>query len=430
MQRKLMQKLIRWKDEPDRMPLLIYGARQVGKTWLLDTFGKQNFEDTIYVNFETDSRLSTSFAENLNPRYLLNILETYYNKRIYPQRTLIIFDEIQACERALTSLKYFCEQAPEYTIVAAGSLLGVAVNREKYSFPVGKIEMLTLYPLDFEEFLWASGLERLATEIRTAYDTDTPLPEALHYKALEHYKYYLILGGMPHAVKAYLKELRLIDAINVQSVIQNSYIADMSKYASPSEATKVMACFNSIPSQLAKENHKFQYKVVQTGGSATIFGASIDWLTAAGVVMKCHKIEHGIMPPAVYQNLSCFKLYMEDIGLLTLKSRISPHSILSDIEGNLFVGSIAENYVAQTLKTNGYDLYYWESKNQAEVDFVIQRDEQIIPIEVKSGIHTRSRSLSVYVSKYKPAFSIRLSAKNFGVKNNIKSVPLYAAFCL
>ncbi|MDD2402816.1 MAG: AAA family ATPase [Clostridia bacterium] len=430
MQRKLMQKLIRWKDEPDRMPLLIYGARQVGKTWLLDTFGKQNFEDTIYVNFETDSRLSTSFAENLNPRFLLNILETYYNKRIYPQRTLIIFDEIQACERALTSLKYFCEQAPEYTIVAAGSLLGVAVNREKYSFPVGKIEMLTLYPLDFEEFLWASGLERLATEIRTAYDTDTPLPEALHYKALEQYKYYLILGGMPHAVNAYLKELRLIDAINVQSVIQNSYIADMSKYASPSEATKVMACFNSIPSQLAKENHKFQYKVVQTGGSATIFGASIDWLTAAGVVMKCHKIEHGIMPPAVYQNLSCFKLYMGDIGLLTLKSRISPHSILSDIEGNLFVGSIAENYVAQTLKTNGYDLYYWESKNQAEVDFVIQRDEQIIPIEVKSGIHTRSRSLSVYVSKYKPAFSIRLSAKNFGVKNNIKSVPLYAAFCL
>ncbi|MCL4386346.1 MAG: AAA family ATPase [Actinobacteria bacterium] len=430
MQRKLMLKLIEWKKKADHMPLIVYGARQVGKTWLLDTFGKENFEDAVYVNFETDSKIAYSFAENINPQFLLNALETYYRKRIYPERTLIIFDEIQACEKALTSLKYFCEQAPEYMIIAAGSLLGVAVNREKYSFPVGKVEMLTLYPLDFEEFLWANGFEKLAAEIRTSYDTNTPLPEALHSLALEQYKNYLIIGGMPGAVNAYLKERRLMDAINIQNIIQNSYIADMSKYATPGETTRIMACFNSIPAQLAKDNRKFQYKVVQAGGSATMFGTSIDWLTAAGVVMKCHKIEHGMMPPAVYQDLSSFKLYMGDVGLLTLKSRISPYSILSDINETLFVGSIAENYVAQALKTNGYALYYWESKNRAEVDFVVQQDMDIIPIEVKSGTHTRSRSLTVYISRYKPSFAIRLSAKNFGFDNGIKSVPLYAAFCL
>lgn len=430
MKRKLMQKLTEWKYKPDRMPLLIYGARQVGKTWLLDTFGKENFEDTVYVNFETDGKIAASFAEDINPSFLLNTLETYFQKRIYPYRTLIIFDEIQASERALTSLKYFCEQSPEYAVVAAGSLLGVALNREKYSFPVGKVEMLTLYPLDFEEFLWAGGFVKLAEEIRLSYKIDKPLTQALHSIALEQYKHYLIVGGMPGVIKGYLNQRRLMDAVNIQNNIQNSYIADMAKYATASETTKIMSCFNSIPSQLAKENHKFQYKVIQSGGSATMFGASIDWLTAAGVVMKCHKIEHGMMPPSVYQSLSSFKLYMGDVGLLTLKSRISPHSILSDIDENLFVGSIAENYVAQALITNGYDLYYWESKNQAEVDFVIQRDTQIIPIEVKSGTRTRSRSLSVYVEKYKPDFSIRLSAKNFGIGNNIKSVPLYAAFCL
>lgn len=430
MQRKLMKKLKEWKNKHDRMPLLVYGARQVGKTWLLDTFGKECFDDIVYVNFETDGKIAASFEEDLNAGYLLNMLETYYSKRIYPNRTLIILDEIQASERALTSLKYFCEQAPGYAVVAAGSLLGVAVNREKYSFPVGKVEMLSLYPLDFEEFLLAGGYEKLIENIQISYDTGKPLPEALHRMALEEYKHYLIVGGMPGAVEAYLKERRLMDAINVQSIIQNSYIADMSKYANVSETTKIMACYNSIPSQLAKENHKFQYKVVQSGGSATMFGASIDWLTAAGVVMKCHKIEHGIMPPAAYESLSGFKLYMGDVGLLTLKSRISPHNILSDIDENIFVGSIAENYVAQALRTNGYDLYYWESKSQAEVDFVIQRDTQIIPVEVKSGIHTRSRSLSVYMDKYKPEISIRLSSKNFGISNGIKSVPLYAAFCL
>jgi predicted AAA+ superfamily ATPase len=412
------------------MPLLIYGARQVGKTFLIDRFGRDHFENVVYVNFETNISLSEIFSGDIEPSRLLNILDVYFQTRIVPEKTLIIFDEIQSCERALTSLKYFCEKAPEYHVVAAGSLLGVSVNRSQFSFPVGKVELQTLYPLDFEEFLAALDESPLISEIRQSFEKSTPLPDPLHTRAMEHYRTFLAIGGMPGVVNAYLAERRVMDALSSQHLILNSYIADMAKYATPAETTRIAACFDSIPAQLAKENKKFQYKVVRKGGSATLFGAAIDWLSAAGIVVKCDKIEHGFVPAEAYRDLSAFKLYMSDAGLLTAKSGIIPMSILSDRQDNTFAGAIAENFIAQNLLAAGYRLYYWASAGQAEVDFILPTPEGLIPVEVKSGQHTRSRSLSIYREKYRPAYCIRMSSKHFGYENGIRSVPMYAVFCL
>ena len=430
MKRKIMDKLINWKNKgKDRMPLIINGARQVGKTYILREFGEQFYKNVIYVNFETNLAVSSYFENDISPERIVKYLESSYGEAIIPEQTLIIFDEIQSCERALTSLKYFCEDAPEYHVVAAGSLLGVAINREKYSYPVGKVDTITLFPLDFEEFLWALEKEMLCRMITKSFTTNEALPDDLHISALELYKFYLIIGGMPAPIKKYKETGKMIEIADIQNKILNDYIADMSKYSSNTESVKIRAVYNSIPSQLAKENKKFQYKVVGKGGNAMIFGAAIDWLCFAGVVMKCQKIEQGMMPIAVYADLSSFKLYMGDVGLLTMKSGLAYQTILSSLEvDNTFLGSIAENYVAQALASKGYNLFYWESKSIAEVDFILQKEEQIIPIEVKAGTHTRSKSLSVFTEKYKVAYSIRISAKNFGFKNNIKSVPLYAVF--
>jgi len=306
----------------------------------------------------------------------------------------------------------------------------VAIHREKYSFPVGKVDTITMQPFTFEEFLWAAGEELLANEIRKHFETLEPMPEALHNKATEYYRYYLIVGGMPAAVKEFVSTNRLIGVQDIQSKILNDYLADMSKYASNSESVKIRACYQSIPAQLAKENKKFQYKVVQKGGSATIFGASIEWLNYAGVVMKCQKIEQAFEPVAVYADLSSFKLYMADTGLLVTRSGMSLQTILS-AEPNLFMGAVCENYVAQALVANGHSLYYWTSEHIAELDFVIQKENQIIGIEVKRAQHVKSKSLSEFIKKYKPAYSIRFSEKNFGTADkDVKVVPLYAAFCL
>ena len=418
MKRKLEEQLIAWKQKTaDRLPLIVNGARQVGKTYILRRFGEKQFNNVVYINLETNLTVASYFDENIQPERLLRYLEASTGERIISGETLIIFDEIQSCERALTSLKYFCEETPEFHIAAAGSLLGVAINRQHYSFPVGKVETITLYPLDFEEYLWARGKELLSEEIRAAYD------------AMELYREYLIIGGMPACINVFLKSGSFLDVPLVQNEILDNYIADMAKYASNTDSVKIRACYNSIPAQLAKDNKKFQYKVVQKGGSATLFGASIEWLNLAGVVLKCQRINQAFEPIAVYADLSAFKLYMGDVGLLTMKSGISQQTVLSG-EGNTFVGALTENYVAQQLAAKGYDLYYWESSSTAELDFVLQKGNQIIGIEVKKGEHVRSRSLSVFVSNYKPAYSIRLSLKNFGEKDGLKSVPLYAIFCI
>lgn len=430
MKRTLMASLIAWKNKSERMPLILYGARQVGKTWLIKEFGAKHFSDTLYINFEIDTALAKDFEADLQPERLINLLEAYAGRTIVADTTLIVFDEIQACPRALASLKYFRENAPEYRIIAAGSALGVSIKNRSSSFPAGNVELLTLNPLDFEEFLEALGEDILVTAIREGFDTNRPLPEALHGKALDLYRIYLVVGGMPAAINAYLREKKVMDSSLVQQAILSAYTADMTKYALPAETSKVIACYDSIPAQLAKENRKFQYKVVKKGGSATLFGASIDWLSASSLVEKCERIEGAFIPLSAYRDLSAFKLYMNDVGLLTNKSGIPTSMMLSEHAGFTFLGAMAENYVAQTLRAKGYPLYYWESGSQAEVDFILQKGEVLIPIEVKSGEHAKSRSLSVYRERYKPELSIRLSTRQFGLQNGLKSLPLYAVFCL
>jgi predicted AAA+ superfamily ATPase len=432
MKRKITESLLRWKSKPsDRMPLLVYGARQVGKTHIIREFGERHYKNVAYFNFETNQTVASYFSDNIEPKHILRFLETESKERIIPGETVIIFDEIQSCPRALTSLKYFNEQTPEHHIIGAGSLLGVAINREKYSFPVGNVDSVTLFPLDFEEYLWALGEEMLCAEIKRAFADNEALPAALHEKSLDYYRQYLITGGMPRAVLEFVETGSLLTVPDVQNKIINDYIADMAKYATNTQSVKIRAAYNSIPIQLAKENKKFQYKLAQRGGTATIFGEAIEWLDFAGVVLKCQRIEQGMMPIAVYSDLASFKLYMSDIGLLTMKSGISQGTVLSagEIE-NTFLGAVTENYVAQALRNNHYGLYYWTNEGTAELDFVLQKGDNIIAVEVKTSTRTKSRSLNMFVTKYKPAYSIRISAKNFGFENNIKSVPLYAVFCI
>lgn len=431
MKRKISIALNEWMNKQDRMPLIVNGARQVGKTYILEEFGREHFENTVYLNMEIESALVRFLDTELSPAKILQFVEVLKNQRITAGKTLIFFDEIQACEKALTALKYFYEQAPEYHVVAAGSLLGVAVNRKKYSYPVGKVDEMTLYPLDFEEFLWAAGKEELAIKIREHYASNEAMPQAWHEMALELYDRYFIVGGMPAAVVEYMASGSFIAVQQIQNNIFNQYVADMAKYADSATSVKIRACYNSIPAQLAKENTKFQYKVVQRGGSSTIFGEAIEWLVFAGIALKCQRLEHGFIPINAYADLSDFKLYMADIGLLTLRSGMPLQTILSSVEeDNTYMGAMTENYVAQALTSSGHKAYYWQSDGKAEVDFVLQMDARVVPVEVKKGRRNRSKSLGVFSDKYGSEYSIRLSKKNFGFENGIKSVPLYAAFCI
>jgi predicted AAA+ superfamily ATPase len=353
------------------------------------------------------------------------------NERILPEKTLLFLDEIQVNERALTSLKYFCEDAPEYHVIAAGSLLGVAINREKYSFPVGKVNELCMYPFDFEEFLWAMDREIFAAEINKHFVENKAMSEASHKLGLDLFYQYCIIGGMPAVIDNFLKYKSFLTIQDTQSKILNEYIADMSKYASPATSIKVRACYDSIPVQLSKENRKFQYKLAMKGGTANIFEESIYWLLSAGIVLKCNKVEHGVIPLKGQIDFSDFKLYMSDIGMLTMHSAFPYQMILNSIEvDNGFLGGLAENFVAQDFAAKKIPLYYWKSGDTAEVDFIVQDGIHIVPIEVKKGKRNRAISLSNFVKQYKCPYSIRISQKNFGFENNIKSVPFYALFNL
>ena len=430
MKREIINDLIKWKNDKNRKPLIVHGARQVGKTYIIKEFGKEYFDNLIYVNFETNKELCNEINDNIDAKYIINKLELFYGEKIIPSETLIFFDEIQSNERALTSLKYFYENAPEYHIIAAGSLLGVAINRENYSFPVGKVQMINMYPLSFKEFLVSLGRESLIGEIKTHYNNNEKIDNEIHELCLELYRTYLIVGGMPEVVDTYLKEGKIISTIDVQSVILDSYERDMTKYANSSESNRIISAFDSIPVQLAKDNQKFQYKIISKGGSSSIFGSSILWLKNSGIVNQVFKVTPQI-PLEMYKDLSSFKLYMSDVGLFVNKAKYPLYHIDLKVQPTMIsMGPLTENYVANELKINGYELYYWESNGIAELDFLIQKDTDIIPIEVKSNIHTKSRSLDLYKKEYNPKYSIRISEKNFGFENNIKSVPLYSVFCI
>lgn len=431
MYRKIMGYLETWKEEKHRKPLVLQGARQVGKTYSILEFGRTHYENVAYFNFETNPKLNETFAEDISPEYLIPILSHIAGQTIVREKTLVVFDEIQLCERALTSLKYFCEDAPEYHIIVAGSLLGIAVNRDNFSFPVGKVDMKTLYPMDVEEFMLALGEDALVAQIKTCFDTDTPMPPALHDAAMKRYRQYLVTGGMPECVLQFVETQDYILVRHTQNTILASYLNDMSKYNNLNEIKKTRLVYDNITVQLSKKNTRFQYKLIKKGGRASEFENAIEWLCLSGIVSRIYKVEQIKKPLENYRNIDAFKIYVSDLGLLCAKKDLVANDILYMVEElNDFKGGMAENYVQVQLMANGYRMYYWESVRGAEIDFVIQRDGQLIPIEVKSADNTKAKSLKVYMDAYHPAYAIKLSAKNFGVEDGKKTVPLYAAFCI
>ena len=431
MYRKIMEYLEKWKASEHRKPLILQGARQVGKTYSILEFGRTHYENVAYFNFETNPKLNDTFAEDISPNYLVPILSHIAGQTIVREKTLIVFDEVQLCERALTSLKYFCEDAPEYHIIVAGSLLGVAVNRAKFSFPVGKVDMKTMYPLDMEEFMLACGEHDLVERIRNCFDTDTPMPAALHDAAMQRYRQYLVVGGMPECVSQFVETQDYILVRHTQDTILASYLNDMSKYNNLNEIKKTRLCYDNITVQLSKKNTRFQYKLIKKGGRAAEFENAIEWLTLSGIVSQVYRLDKVKKPLENYRDIDAFKIYVSDLGLLCAKKDLAANDVLYMVEEiNDFKGGMAENYANVQLGINGYRTYYWESERGAEVDFVIQREGHIIPVEVKSADNTRAKSLKVYMETYRPAYAIKLTAKNFGFEDGKKSVPLYAAFCI
>lgn len=431
MYRKILKFLEEWKNSPFRKPLILQGARQVGKTYAILEFGRLNYKQVAYFNFETNPTLAKTFEESVEPAYLLPVLSRIADKEITEGGTLIVFDEIQLCERALTSLKYFAEQAKNYHVIAAGSLLGVAVNRSAYSFPVGKVVFKTLYPMDMEEFLLALGEEELVQRIHGCFDSNSPMPAALHEKALERYRQYLVVGGMPECVRLYKETKDYTLVRHVQESILLSYLDDMSKYNNLNEIKKTRLTYQSVTVQLSKKNTRFQYKLIKKGGRASEFENAIEWLCLSGIVLRVNKVEQIKKPLENYADIDSFKIYVSDLGLLCAKKDVVPEDVLySSSELNDFKGAMSENYVDTQLVANGYTPYYWESDRKAEVDFVIQRQGRLIPIEVKSADNTRAKSLTVYMDAYHPDYAIKVSAKNFAFEDNKKIIPLYAAFCI
>ena len=431
MKRKIMTALKAWKENNSTAPLLLVGARQTGKTYILKQFCREQFDDFLYANFEEHEDLATIFEHDLDPREIVRKLAVFFNRVIDPRKTVIFFDEIQLCEKAVTSLKYFNEAEEDYKIVCAGSLLGVALNRSASSFPVGKVFFMSLFPMDLGEFFSACGEELLKEEITSAFEKNRPLPEALHRKALELYKYYLCVGGMPQAVREFLEKDRDVSRFDraVQKHIILAYLADMAKYCGPAQAVKNTRVYNSMPRQLAREHKKFMYTTVEPGAKKESYESAIHWLLQADLLLKSSRVDVPQKPLSVYEHPGYFKLFVSDVGLLAALADIDFKDILFETS-LIYKGMLTENYVAQALTANGRPLYYWQAKAMAEVDFLIRRESGIVPIEVKASDNTRSRSLESYVKRYAPEYSIRVSAKNFGFSGGIRSIPLYAAYNL
>ena len=430
--RKINKSLLEWKKSKYRKPLILQGARQVGKTYSILEFGNKHYDNVAYFNFQTTPKLCNAFDEDITPKYLIPLLSRLSGKSISKEKTLIIFDEIQLCERALTSLKYFCEEANDYHIIAAGSLLGIAVNRKSFSFPVGKVDCLTMFPLDLEEFMMAFSENDLIKQIRHSFDTNQPITNYLHDTAMDLYRKYLVIGGMPEAVARFVETKDYNQVRYVQNSILMGYLDDMSKYQNAkSEIQKTRLTYNNLTVQLSRKNTRFLYKLIKTGARASEFENAIEWLTLANIVSRVYKIEQVKKPLENYRDIDSFKIYLSDVGLLCAKKEIIPDDVLYMTEElNDFKGGMAENFVNSQLIMNNYTTYYWESGNSAEIDFIIQKNGKLIPIEVKSADNTKAKSLKVYMQSFKPSYAIKISSKNFAFEDNVKNVPLYACFCI
>ena len=412
------------------MPLMLVGTRQTGKTYILEEFCKNNFNNYIYINLDKEENICEVFVNSIDPKVIIEKIEIIKNVIINPEDTVIFFDEIQVSERAITSLKYFCESEKPYKIVCAGSLLGVKINRFKSSFPVGKVNIKYLYPMDFEEYLIALGELPLIEEIKKHYESNESLIHPIHEKALDLYKKYLVLGGMPTMINNFISNDCNIAHVNfeLQEQIITSYLADMNKYTEKNEGIKNSQIYNAIPKELARENNTFKYSIVSKEARKIRYESSLDWLLASNMILRCDLTEKNESPLKAFVNSDKFKIYLSDIGLLRSLSNLDYSEILMD-KNEMFKGVLTENYIACELYPKTKELYYYNF-DKYEIDFLIKINGDIIPIEVKSGRRTNSKSLNEYVKKYNPKYSIRISSKNFGFENNIKSVPLYAVFCI
>ena len=434
MYRYKIKELIQWKISSERKPLIVLGARQVGKTWLIQEFGKREYQQTVYINFEKMKVVRNLFEEDFDIQRILSSLSIFARATINPDNTLIVFDEIQAAVGGLTALKYFYEDAPRYHVVAAGSLLGMNLH-QNVSFPVGKVDFLYLKPLSFIEFLKAFGEERLADLLENRTDElneanpDWKIVNIFKEKLVNYLRYYLFLGGMPEIVSHFVEYRDFRSARLLQRKILTSYQNDFSKHAPKEIVPRINMVWKSIPSQLSKENKKFIYGVIKEGARAKEFELAIQWLLDCGLLHQCFRISKPFMPLSAYQDLSAFKLYHNDVGLLGAMAKLPLKTIL---DGNAifteFKGSLTENFVIQQLLLNDEnDIYYWTNENStAEVDFVIQNEEEIIPIEVKSGTNVKSVSFKFFCEKYKPEKAIRTSLNDYKQEDRMINLPLYA----
>jgi predicted AAA+ superfamily ATPase len=427
MKRDIYKLLEEWKASPRRKPLILNGARQVGKTYALKHFGKTSYEQTVVLNFEKDEKLADYFKDSLDPKKLLKILEIHMGVDIKPHTTLLVFDEIQQCPNALNSLKYFCEEAGEYHVAAAGSLLGVKLAKGKSKgFPVGKVNFLHLYPLNFFEFLSATNNERLRTLLEEC-ETFKPLPAPLHDKLIDLLKLYYFIGGMPEAVAEYVKTENLNTVREVQLEILSAYERDFSKHAPLNQIMKITTVWQQVHRQLSKENKKFIFSAIRQSARGRDYEEAIQWLCDAGLIHKSYLAETPKFPLSAYADTNTFKIFLLDVGLLGAQSNLSPQII---IDGNQlfteFKGSLTENFIAQELTAvKQSKLYYWTSMGTAEVDFLVEGDHHIFPLEVKAGTNQKKKSLIAYGAKYESSILTRTTLMNLKHDGAIYNFPLY-----
>lgn len=424
MKRNLMKSLKEWKNSPYRKPLILSGARQVGKTWLMKEFGRTEYTNTVYVNFDQDINAAGLFEGSINPDRIILGLRALSGMEIDPDNTLIIFDEVQEAPRALTSLKYFCEEAPQYSIIAAGSLLGVALHAGT-SFPVGKVDRMHLYPLNFQEFLYAMGEDAAAEILQTK---DQRMITVLREKLSDLLRQYYYVGGMPEAVNYYKDNKEFAGVRQIQKNLLAYYQQDFSKHAEPRLTERLNLVWSSIPAQLAKENRKFIYSQIRQGARAKDFELAIQWLSDCGLIHVIHRVTKPGYPLKAYEDLNAFKIYLLDVGLLGAMADLSSNTI---VEGNRifteFKGALAEQYVLQELIAEDHlnPMYYSAENSRMEIDFIVQKGDEVIPIEVKAEENLRAKSLRSYCEKYKPKTAVRFSMSDYREQDWMVNVPLY-----
>lgn len=432
MKRKIYEDLLKWKNTESKIPLMVVGARQIGKTYIINEFCKKEFKKYIYINLLETPEIVSIFSRDINVMEKFKRMEIFLDTKIDIENTVIFFDEVQESEDIISALKFFCESEEKFKIICAGSLLGVKINRFKKSFPVGKVRILNMASMDFEEFLMANENFMLIDEIYNSYNKMMPIDNVLHNKLIELYKMYLCVGGMPEAVKDIInKKMNILEFNkNIASDIIISYLNDMNKYVvSNSESIKIEAIYKSIPTQLSNPSNKFQYSKLNKNARSRDYIEPLNWLISSSMIYKSNLIKNIQIPLKGFIDENCFKLYLSDVGLLTSLLGVKYNDIILD-NLEIYKGIITENYVATQFVSNKNDLYYWSSSNKAEIDFLLYNDDGIIPVEVKANKNIKSKSLNMYIEKFKPKYSIRISNKNFGFENGIKSVPLYATFCI